>query len=358
MVKNKDSNGVSRIYSKAPIRKQRQDTMKRIGYLYDTICELDNLYLAYSKAKQGKGKTYGVLSFEKNLSENILELQRELTDETYRTSEYDVFTIHDPKERTIYRLPFRDRVVHHAIMNVLESIWTFVFISHTYSSIKDKGIHGALTHLKKALRNKAGTTYCLKMDVRKFYPSIDHQVMKIIIRKKIKDRKLLNLLDGIIESAPGVPIGNYLSQFLANLYLSYFDHWLKEEKQTRYYFRYADDMIILSDGKDHLHRLTKEIQDSLRNNLKLDLKSNYQVFPVDARGIDFVGYVFFHDHILMRKRIKKNLCKRASKLNKRKISPKEYKIGICSYLGWAKHCDSRHLIRKVIKNEEVLRLWD
>ncbi|SHG33610.1 reverse transcriptase/maturase family protein [Dysgonomonas macrotermitis] len=332
--------------------------MKRIGNLYDKVYELDNLYLAYSNAKHGKSKTYGVLSFDKNLSENILQLQKELTDETYRTSEYDVFTIHDPKERIIYRLPFRDRVIHHAIMNVLENIWTSVFISHSYSSIKGKGINGALIHLKKALKDKEGTLYCLKMDVRKFYPSIDHQVMKMIIRKKIKDRKLLSLLDGIIESAPGVPIGNYLSQFLANLYLSYFDHWLKEYKQVPYYFRYADDMIILSDSKDYLHSLEKEIHDYLRNNLKLDIKSNYQIFPVDARGIDFVGYVFFHDHILMRKRIKKNLCKRASKLNKQKISPKEYKIGICSYLGWAKHCNSRHLIRKVIKYEKVLRLWD
>ncbi|MFT3994756.1 MAG: reverse transcriptase/maturase family protein [Dysgonomonas sp.] len=331
--------------------------MKRIGDLYNKICDIDNLYLAYSKARLGKGKTYGVLHFEKDLDENLLQIQRELIDETYRTSQYDIFTIHDPKERIIYRLPFRDRVVHHAIMDVLENIWTSVFISHTYSCIKGKGIHGALKHIKNDLNNIDDTKYCLKMDIRKFYPSIDHDVLKDIIRKKIKDKKLLKLLDGIIDSAPGVPIGNYLSQFLANLYLSYFDHWLKECKRIKFYYRYADDLVILSDSKEYLHLLLTDIQYYLKANLKLDLKGNYQIFPIESRGIDFIGYVFYHSHILMRKRIKKNFCKRVSKLNKMNVSAKEYRIRICPWLGWAKHCNSRNLIKKLIKDEEVFRFW-
>lgn len=332
--------------------------MKRIGNLYEKICEVDNLYLAYSKAKKGKGKSYGVLHFEKDLSMNIGVIHKELVNETYRTSKYDVFTIQDPKERIIYRLPFGDRVVHHAIMNVLENIWTSVLVSHTYSCIKGKGIHGAVKHMKKALKSESETIYCLKMDVRKFYPSIDHDIMKVTIRKKIKDNRVLILLDGIIDSAPGLPIGNYLSQFLANLYLCYFDHWLKEQKKVKYYFRYADDLVILSQSKDYLHELLIEIRDYLNANLKLELKDNYQVFPVNDRGIDFVGYVFYHTHTLMRKRIKIRFCKRAAKLNKKDINPKEYKIRICSYLGWAKHCNSRNLIKTIIKNEEVLRLWN
>lgn len=355
LVKNNNSNGAGRNYSNALIRIAK--AMKRIGNLYSKIWELDNLYLAYSKAKQGKSKTYGVIQFEKNLSENILLIQQELTSETYKTSEYSIFTILDPKERVIYRLPFRDRVVQHAIMNVLERIWTSLFISQTYSCIKGKGIHAALRHVKDGLRDKNGTIFCLKMDIRKFYPSIDHQVMKDIIRKKLKDKKLLNLIDGIIDSSDGVPIGNYLSQFLANLYLSYFDHWLKESKRVKYYYRYADDMVILSDSKEYLHNLRKEIQAYLKDNLKLDLKSNYQVFPIESRGIDFVGYVFFHDYTLMRKRIKQNFCRLVSKLNKKNITAKDYQIRVCSHLGWAKHCNSKNLIRKVIKNEEVLRLW-
>lgn len=332
--------------------------MKRFGNLYDSVCDLDNLYLAYTKAKKGKSESYGVIRFEKELDNNILSIHKELVDGTYNTSKYEVFTIFEPKERIIYRLPFRDRVVHHAIINVLEKTWTSVLISHTYSCIKGRGIHGLLKHLKRDLKDTEGTKYCLKMDIRKFYPSIDHEKMKTIIRKKIKDAKLLSLLDGIIDSAPGVPIGNYLSQFFANIYLSYFDHWLKEEKQIKYYYRYCDDMVLLSDSKERLHYLLCEIKIYLENQLQLELKGNYQIFPVDSRGIDFVGYIFFHSHIKMRKTIKKNFCRKAAKLNKRNIPAKEYKIRISSLIGWAKHCNSRNLIKTIIHNEEVLRIWN
>nr|DAL53842.1 MAG TPA_asm: hypothetical protein [Caudoviricetes sp.] len=331
--------------------------MKRIGNLYTKIYDLDNLYLAYSKAKTGKSKSKGVIQFESDLDNNILQIQKELIEQTYITSEYNVFTIRDPKERTIYSLPFRDRVVQHAIMNIIESLWTSVFISQSYSSIKGKGIHGAWKHIRRDLKNRKQTQYCLKMDITKFYPSIDHHIMKQIIRKKIKDIKLLVLLDGIIDSAPGMPIGNYLSQFLANLYLSYFDHWLKEVKRVKYYYRYADDLIILGDSKQDLHLLRIDIQTYLSQNLKLKLKSNYQVFPIVSRGIDFIGYVFFHSHTMLRKRIKKNFCRCVAKLNRKVMTAKDYRIKICSWLGWCKYCNSKNLIKTIIKHEEVLRSW-
>lgn len=331
--------------------------MKRIGNLYTKIYDLDNLYLAYSKAKTGKSKSKGVIQFESDLDNNILRIQKELIEQTYITSEYNVFTIRDPKERTIYSLPFRDRVVQHAIMNIIESLWTSVFISQSYSSIKGKGIHGAWKHIRRDLKNRKQTQYCLKMDITKFYPSIDHHIMKQIIRKKIKDEKLLALLDGIIDSAPGMPIGNYLSQFLANLYLSYFDHWLKEVKRVKYYYRYADDLIILGDNKQDLHLLRIDIQTYLSENLKLKLKSNYQVFAIVSRGIDFIGYVFFHTHTMLRKRIKKNFCRCVAKLNRKVMTAKDYRIKICSWLGWCKYCNSKNLIKTIIKHEEVLRSW-
>ena len=328
--------------------------MKRIGNLYNQICELDNLYLAYSKARQGKSKRYGVLLFEKHLEENMRQIQSELMNGLYRTSEYSIFMIHDPKEREVYRLPFRDRIIHHAIMNILEPIWTSVFISNSYSCIKGRGIHGVVKHLKRDLKDVENTQYCLKLDIKKFYPSIDHEILKQIIRKKIKDNRLLSLLDEIIDSAPGVPIGNYLSQFFANLYLSYFDHWLKEDMQVKYYYRYADDIVILGKNKPYLHGLLISINDYLSNKLNLQIKGNYQVFPIDIRGIDFVGYVFRHTHILMRKSIKKNFCRKAAKLNNKKtIDEKEYKQKISPHLGWAKHCNSRHLLKKVVKHETI-----
>lgn len=327
--------------------------MKRIGNLYNQVCSEDNLVLAWEKARKGKSNTYGVKLFEKDLRINMQQLRDELTSGTYRTSEYSVFTIYDPKEREIYRLPFRDRVVHHAIMNVMESIWTSIFIQQTYSCIKDRGIHAVLRAIKRDLKDVENTKYCLKMDIKKFYPSVDHKILKAIIRRKIKDNRLLELLDLIIDSAPGIPIGNYLSQFFANLYLSYFDHWLKETKQVKYYYRYADDIVILAQNKPYLHDLFLEIDQYVKNELKLEIKANYQVFPVEKRGIDFVGYKFYHTHILMRKSIKKKLCRKSAKLNKKDIDAKNYRIKIAPWLGWASHCNSKHLLKKIL-NEEIL----
>lgn len=159
--------------------------MKRRNDLFEKICTRDNLFLAYNKAQKGKSKTYGVQLFAQNLESNIDKLQKELMTATYTTSEYNIFTIYDPKERIIYRLPFRDRVVHHAIMNVLEPIWVSIFISNTYSCIKARGIHKVLQHLKRDLKDIPATRYCLKFDIKKYYPSVDHDVLKLIIRKKI-----------------------------------------------------------------------------------------------------------------------------------------------------------------------------
>lgn len=315
---------------------------------------MGNLQKAYHKAKTGKSHSWGVQLFEKDLENNLICLQNELITSEYRTSEYKTFTINDPKERLISSLPFRDRVVHHAIMNIIEPIWTSIFISHTYSCIKGRGIHGAVKHLKRDLKDTYNTKYCLKMDVRKFYPSIDHDILKLIIRRKIKDIQLLLLLDGIIDSAPGLPIGNYLSQFFANLYLSYFDHWIKESKGVAYYYRYADDIVILAENKLYLHSLLFDIRKYLTEELNLQLKKNYQIFPVDSRGIDFIGYVFRHGNIRMRKRIKRNFCRLAARLNKKDIPVKDYKQRLCSHIGWAKHCDSNNLLKKIIKYEEIL----
>lgn len=355
LAKNKNSKGVGRVSENSD---KKSKVMKRIGNLYDKVCVMENLILAYNKARKGKSQQYGVRLFEKDLENNLIELQKELISLTYKTSEYSVFTIYDPKEREIFRLPFKDRVVHHAIMNILEPIWTSIFITHSYSCIKGRGIHGTLKHLKRDLQNYENTTYCLKLDIRKFYPSIKHDILKTIIRKKIKDNKLIYILDGIIDSAPGVPIGNYLSQFFANLYLSYFDHWMKEDKKVKCYYRYADDIVILAGDKHSLHDILFQMKKYLSENLELEIKKNYQVFPIEKRGIDFVGYVFYHTHIRMRKTIKKRLCRKVAKLNKRALSPQEYKQQIAPNIGWAKHCNSRNLLKTIIKDEEVRRIWN
>ena len=379
-----------------------QANMKRLNNLFEKVISLDNLRVADEKARKGKLRSYGVRLHDKNREANILALHEQLKNGTFKTSPYHVFTIYEPKERLIYRLPyFPDRILHHAIMNVLEPIWVSLFTKDTYSCIKNRGIHACAKSVRRALReDKDGTRYCLKIDVRKFYPSIRHDILKAIIRRKIKDARLLALLDEIIDSVNntttqstkpkrkrskgrpmgsrylcmskqshkmgdddneadepeeaeepdtrGVPIGNYLSQYFANLVLAYFDHWLKEVMGVKYYWRYADDIVILAADKQFLHDLLHEIRKYFAT-LDLHVKKNYQVFPVESRGIDFLGYVFYHTHTRLRKSIKQRLCRRVASLNKRKEPmPKEaYRQQICSWWGWCKYCNSINLFNKL-----------
>lgn len=336
--------------------------MKRVSNLFHKITDIENIYLADKKARRHKLNTYGVKLHDKNREENLLNLQRMLIEGTYVTSDYETFIIYEPKEREIYRLPYYpDRIVHHALMNVLEGIWVPIFIKNTFSCIKGRGIHAAAKAVKKDLKeDPEGTKYCLKMDITKFYPSINHTILKRIIRRKIKDNKVLRLLDSIIDSAEGVPIGNYLSQFFANLYLAYFDHWIYEELGVKYYYRYADDIVILHHNKEFLHDLLDKIQTYLWDNLRLTLKKcpegggvirKYQIFPVDSRGVDFVGYVFRDGYTKLRKSIKKNFCRKVAKINKRALTVKAYKQNICSWWGWCKYCNSHHLLKKILKTD-------
>lgn len=317
--------------------------MKRLNNLYEKIYSLENLQLADQRARKGKANQYGVRTHDKNRDANILLLHEMLKNKTYKTSPYTTFKIYEPKEREIFRLPyFPDRITHHAVMNVLEPVFVSVFTADTYSCIKGKGIHGAANGVKKALLDIPGTRYCLKLDIKKFYPSIDHQILKQLLRRKFKDQDLIWLLDEIIDSAAGVPIGNYLSQYFANFYLTYFDHWIKEVMKVKYYFRYADDLVILGADKSHLHQLLSDIKKYLSVELHLSVKENYQVFPVDSRSIDFVGYRFYHTHTLLRKSIKKSFARMVSK-NRNDLS-------IASYYGWAVHCNSKHLLKTLLKN--------
>lgn len=319
--------------------------MKRVGNLYEKICAIKNLELADKIACRGKAKQPGVIEHKKNRGSNILKLNKSLVERTYRTSEYYTFILNEGKEREISRLPYYpDRIVHHAVMNILEPIFVRTFTADTYSCVKKRGIHKALRNLTIALEDKENTTYCLKMDIRKFYPNVDNAILKTLIRRKFKDEKLLVLLDEIIDSKRGLPIGNLLSQYLANFYLTYFDHWLKEEKQIKYYFRYMDDIVILNSSKENLHQLCIDITRYVKENLNLEIKSNYQVFPVEVRGIDFVGYSSYHTHIKLRTGIKKRFVKMTrDNYNKKSLA---------SYHGWIIHSNGRHLMKTHLKSNQ------
>jgi len=319
--------------------------MKRKNNLYSQIISIENLQLADEKARKGKVKQYGVQVHDKSREANIQLLHDMLKNKTYKTSPYTTFMVYEPKEREVYRLPyFPDRITHHAVMSILEPVFVATFTADTYSCIKGRGIHAAANAVKKALKDVPGTTYCLKLDLKKFYPNVDHWTLKTLLERKIKDKDLLWLLFEIIDSAPGLPIGNYLSQYLANFYLTYFDHWIKENKAVKYYFRYADDLVILSPDKAYLHQLLADIRQYMDKQLKLTIKDNYQIFPVQARGIDFVGYKFYHTHTLLRKTIKKSFA--------RMLAKHKNPASIASYKGWAIHCNSKHLIKKLLANEK------
>ena len=332
-----------------------QKEMKRVGNLYNKIISIKNLELADKNARKGKLKSYGVRLHDMNRENNILKLHEQLKNKTYKTSEYNIFKIYKPKERDIFQLPYYpDRIVHHAVMNILEPIWVSMFTADTFSCIKGRGIHGCWKKVKEALKDEENTKYCLKIDIRKYYPTINHEILKSLIRKKIKCNDTLELLDEIIDSAKGIPIGNYLSQYFANIYLTYFDHYVKEKMKVKYYFRYADDMVFLHQDKKELRKIYKEINTYLKDELKLEIKHNYQIFPTQVRGIDFVGYVFRHSHTLIRKSIKQNFCRKIAKLLKRKLNNKEFKQGIAAWLGWCKYSNSINLLNKIAYERGIL----
>lgn len=311
--------------------------MKRVGNLYRDIISVDNLKIADKKARKGKRNQYGVKQHLKREKENIEDLHELLNYNQFRTSNYHKFEINEGKKRVIARLPYYpDRIVHHAIINYLEPLLVSVFTADTYSCIKKRGVHKASYNLRKALKNESDTKYCLKLDIRKFYNSIDQLILKDLLRKKIKDLMLLNMLDEIIESYDeGVPLGSLLSQFLGNYYLTYLDHWVKEELKIKHYFRYCDDLVILGNNTEELHGVFKKIEVYL-NNLNLEVRSNWQIFPVSDRGIDFVGFVHYHTHTVLRKTIKKNYIKSKNKE---------------CWNGWLVHCNSLNLRRKYENNE-------
>ncbi|MCC8095366.1 MAG: RNA-directed DNA polymerase [Tannerellaceae bacterium] len=325
--------------------------MKRYGNLYERVCSYDNLVNAAENARKGKNRQKTIRDFYSDFENNILKLQRELQTLTFKTSDYSIFTIKEPKERIIYRLPFKDRVVHWAIMLVIEPIWIGYFTRDTYSCIKKRGIHDLQRRLTHDLRSDPeGTAYCLKVDVKKFYPSIDHTILKSIIRRKIKDPELLWLMDEIIDSVPdreGVPIGNYLSQYFANIYLAELDHIIKEELNIRYYYRYSDDLVFLDSSKEKLRAVLVYVNHYLHSERNMTIKSNFQIFPVESRGIDFVGYVTFHEYALVRKRNKQNLCRKLAEYRKKGLSEEQIRLKVASRVGFMIHCNSRNLLKSL-----------
>lgn len=306
---------------------------------------------AHKNARKGKRWYKEVQMIDNNSEPYLLALQNSLIDKAYNTSNYDIFNIVDKgKERTIYKLPYYpDRICQWAIMQQIEHIFINTFIYDTYASMPNRGIHLGLKRITKAMQDKQATKYCLKLDIKKFFPSINHDILKKLLRKKFKDKDLLWLLDNVIDSTnKGIPIGNYLSQYFANFYLCYFDHWMKEKMQCKYYYRYMDDIVVLHHSKDYLHKLLRKIKFYLWENLKLLVKGNWQVFATHTRGLDFIGYRMFGNYTLLRKSTATNLKRKMNKISKKqKLNFSEF-CSINSYLGWTKWANAFHLAKQYL----------
>ncbi len=320
--------------------------MKRYWNIYDRICDLDNIKLAHKMAKKWKWYYQEVKKVDKNIDHYCKQIQKMLRDKTYdiQPNDYTHSTIKDwQKERELSKLKYYPhRIIQRAIMLQLEPIFMSAFCYHTCASLKGRWIHHAHKLTSKYVKENR---YCLKIDIRKFYPSINHEKLKHLLTRKIKCKDTLELLWKIIDSSgeKWVPIWSYLSQYLANYYLSYFDHRLKENKQCKYVVRYMDDIIILDDDKEKLHKLLKEMNEYLKQ-LDLEIKDNYQIFPIKERWIDFVWYRFFGEYTLLRK----GTCKKFKKTTKTKQNNK-WRCSINSYVWWLLWCDSFRLYEKYIK---------
>ena len=329
--------------------------MKRYGNLWDKIIDKDNLYLAYRKARRGKGWQRKVQKIDKNPEKYINELHDLLVSGEYKTSNYKTKVIYEPKMRTIYILPFYpDRIVHHAIMNILEPIWDKQFIYHSYACRKGKGQHTASKYCMSIVRKYK---YVLKGDISKFYPSVNHTILKRILRQKIKDKKVLSLLDTIIDSTgteTNVPIGNYLSQWFGNLYLNELDKRIKHLYRVAAYERYSDDFIIGSNSKQELHWICEDIQYFLWKELRMRL-SKCNIFPT-SKGVDYLGYRHFpQGYILVRKstatRIKRRMKGLIWEYKHHKISKLQALSKIASTEGWLKHATTHNLSVSLKINE-------
>lgn len=318
--------------------------MKRIGFIWDNVCSLENIKAAIWLSSRKKKEHKYVAPVLRDIEGHAGEIQRLLVAQTYVPSPYIVKEIRDNssgKIRTIHKPRyFPDQVIHWALVLQIKPIMEKGMYEYSCGSIPERGPHYGRMHLRRWLdTDYRGTKYCLKLDIEKFYPSIGNESLKLAFRKKIKDPYVLWLIDTIIDSAQGLPIGNYTSQWFANFALEKLDHYIKQELRTPYYMRYVDDLVLLGPNKKKLHRARGEIERKLIE-LNLRIKNDWQVFPVNSRAIDFLGFRFYRDRTTLRKRNSLRIKRRFRKIGKKDYLTLKDASAVVSYWGWMKHSDS------------------
>ncbi|MBI2068494.1 MAG: group II intron reverse transcriptase domain-containing protein [Candidatus Yanofskybacteria bacterium] len=322
----------------------------RFTHSYESVISLENLLEAWKEFIIGKRSRKDVQEFELNLMGNIIDLHEDLTAKTYSHSAYEPFNISDPKPRRIHKSLVRDRLLHHAIYRQLYPFFDKTFIADSYSCQINKGTHKALNQFREfghiASKNHTKTVWVLKCDIRKFFASIDHAVLLEILRTHIDDDDIIWLLERIVGSfnsgkpRTGLPLGNLTSQLLVNIYMNEFDQFMKHRMKIRYYIRYADDFVVLSQDKAWLEELLPKIADFLSERLKLDPHPDKISIRTLSSGIDFLGWVHFPDHRVLRTVTKRRMMKRI------KENPRPEVMN--SYLGLLKHGNTQKLRKRLI----------
>lgn len=285
--------------------------MQRIGLLFPELCSFRNLHSAWCKTRRGSRKTYESATFSYHLETELLRLQAQLIAGDWAPEPFRYFEIHDPKQRTIAVASFRDRVMHHALVNVLEPIWERRFIADSYATRKGKGVHAAAQRAQHILRQQE---WFLKSDVEKFFDSINHDILLELLARTIKDKQVMAIAEKIIRhgSATGVglPIGNRTSQFFANVYLHPFDLWLKQEKRLQNYVRYMDDFVLFHADKQVLKDLLRETEHFLQERLQLSLKPTATFLNNRQNGLSFLGLRIFPNLIRIRNESLRRITRR------------------------------------------------
>jgi len=328
--------------------------MKRVGYIYEKIYDIDNIKNAIRKSSKGKRNRKHVVKILNNIDYYALKIQKMLINKNYIPSPYTVKKIVDGssnKIREIYKPKYYpDQIIHWALILQTEKIFMKGMYNYTCGSVKGRGAGLGKKMICRWLDNDyRGTKYCLKMDVSKYYPSIDNNILKLMLRKHIKDKNCLWLFDIIIDSNKnGLPIGNYTSQWLANFFLQDLDHYIKEQLKVKYFIRYIDDIVILGSNKRKLHKVCRGIDEFLAK-INLKIKGDWQIYPVNNRAIDFLGYRFFRDKTILRGRNSLRIRRRINKISKKNYLNRRDSSAIISYWGWIKSSDSYNFYKKYIK---------
>lgn len=339
--------------------------MKTAKHILDEICTFKNVITAYKKARKCKRYRPTVLELETDREYNLLRVIEDIRNGTYRAGRYFVFKVFEPKERLIMALPFYDRVIQHAIVNIIEPIFEKRFVFHSYACRKDKGAHAASDTLSRWLYNlqvrQGKKIYAIKADIHHYFQSIDHEVLKAEVRRYISDKAVLKILDHIIDhngiypDGVGIPVGNLTSQLFANVYLNILDHYIKHTLGVRYYLRYMDDFIILGEDPAELREILEKIETFVNERLHLALNPKTTIIAA-KNGVDFVGYRHFPSFRILRKGATRRIKKLLHAFKTGEVDEELFDRSMESRIGHARHADTFKLCEELREEMKQTKL--